>query len=236
MHHHSKAFTLVELLTVVTIVGLLLAMVVPTVGSAFSLAQETNCNSNLSVIGKAIVAYTQQNDDRLPKNGDSDLPTDDSDEGKANRLPGTNSTNRWWCNKIYPLGHREHGLYTCASDTSHANMSSKVWCSYGFNDTLTDPNSEGGDGVVTIMQITDLGATFLVGHCSDFTPEPAILEGMMTPDDWPTGHVKKWDQEARQQLGRCGFLMASGDVKVLTYSQVKLQKDDAEQLKFFHKD
>ncbi len=236
MHHHSKAFTLVELLTVVSIVGLLLAMIVPSVGAVYSMAQEANCNSNLSVIGKAVMAYTQRNDDRLPKNGDKNLPTDDSDEGKANRLPGTNSTNRWWCNKIYPLGQRDPGLYTCSSDNTHANMSSQVWSSYGFNDTLTDSENAGGDGVVTIMQITDFGMTFLVGHCSEYTLEPAILEGMVTPDNWPTGHVKKWDQEARKQLGRCGFLMASCDVKVMTYSQVKKQKDKAGKLKFFHKD
>jgi len=236
MHHHCKAFTLVELLTVVSIVGLLLAMIVPTVGAAYAMAQEANCNSHLSVIGKTILAYTQRYDDRLPLNGNKDLPTDDSDEGKANRLPGTNSTNRWWCNKIYPLGQRDHGLYKCASDNTHSNTSSMVACSYGFNDTLTDPESQGGDGIVTIMQITDFGMTFLVGHCSDYTLEPAILEGMVTPDNWPTGHVKKWDQEARKELGRCGFLMASGDVKVLTYSQVKRQKDSAGRLRFFHKD
>lgn len=234
MHHYSKAFTLAELLTVVTIVALLLAMIVPSVGAAFSMAQESSCNSNLKVIGAAVVAYTQRNDDRLPLNGKKDLPTAGIDE--SNLLPGTNSNPRWWCNKIYPLGLRDHGLYTCASDSTHANTSSKVWSSYGFNDTLTDPNGDGGDGIVTLMQITDFGMTFLVGHCSEFTQEPAILEGMVTPEHWPSGHVLKWDQEARDQLGRCGFLMASGDVKTLTYSQVKLMKNEAGQLKYFHKD
>ena len=234
MHHHSKAFTLAELLTVVGIIALLLAMIVPSVGAAFSMAQESSCNANLSVIGKAILAYTERNNDQLPKNGDKNLPIEEIDE--YNLLPGTNSTRRWWCNKIYPLGLRDHNLYRCASDGTHANASSIVACSYGFNDTLTDPNGDGGDGVETLMQISDFGMTILVGHCGDLPREPAILESMVTPDNWPTGHVKKWDQEARKGLGRCGCLMASGDVKVLTYSQVKRLKNEAGQLKFFHKD
>jgi len=234
MHHHTKAFTLVELLTVVTIIGLLLVMLVPTVQSAFSLAQESNCNANLKVLGSAVMAYTDRNNDQLPLNDKKDLPIGNLETYEL--LPGTNSNPRWWCNKIYPLGLRDHSLYKCSSDTTHAVGGSEVECSYGFNDTLTDPNSADGDGIETLMQITDFGSTILVGHCSEFTLEPAILEGMVTPDGWPGGHVAKWDQEARQKVGRCGCLMASGDVKVLTYSQVKMLKNEAGQLKYFHKD
>ncbi len=234
MHCRSEGFTLVELLIVVTIIAILLTMIAPSVGLAFSMAQETKCNNNLKIIGKAVMAYTQRNNDMLPINGKNDLSTANIDP--SDLMPGTNSNPRWWCNKIYPLGTRDPGMYTCASDNSHSNPSSLIQCSYGFNDTLTDPNSEGGDGVVSIMQIANPAETFLVGHCSSFTEEPAILEGMVEPQHWPSGHVNRWDSEAREEVGRCGFLLGNLDVKTLTYSQVKTLKNSENQLRYFHHD
>ncbi len=49
MNHRAKAFTLVELLVVVTIIAILVTMLFPSVSAAFSLAQEKTCNANLSV-------------------------------------------------------------------------------------------------------------------------------------------------------------------------------------------
>jgi len=246
MNHRARAFTLAELLVVVTIIAVLLSIIFPSVGEIYSLAQEKNCNANLSVISKAILAYCERNKDQLPRNDDStyDPKRDLSNVGldQSDLLPGVNSTRRWWCNKIYPLGTRNRNLYRCASDVLHFDPGSEVMCSYGFNNTLTDPNASGGDGVTTVMQISDLGMTFLVGHCSPDSlgkakPEPAITESIVSdPSKWPAGHAANYDQEAKQRLGRGGFIMASGGIKVCTYAQVKLLKNKANQLKFFHKD
>jgi prepilin-type N-terminal cleavage/methylation domain-containing protein len=242
MNHRARAFTLVELLAVVTIIAILISMIVPTALSGYALAQEKTCNANLSVISKAILAYCGNNKDQLPKNDDTDW----SNAGikPADRLPGSNSTKRWWCNKIYPLGIRTPSLYRCVNDPLHFNPSSVVMSSYGFNTTLTDPVTSGGDGVTTIMQITDLGMTFLAGHCSPdslgkVSPEPEIAEAMaLDRMKWPIGHVRDYDREAKERLGRGGFIMASGGIKVFTYAEVKLLKNPANtaQLKLFHKD
>jgi type II secretory pathway pseudopilin PulG len=230
------------LLVVVTIIAILVSMLFPSVHAAYSLAQEKTCNANLSVISKAILAYCGDNKDQLPKNDDTNWSNAGID--KADLLPGANSNRRWWCNKIYPLGIRTPNLYKCASDTLHFNPSNEVTSSYGFNNTLTDLDTQGGDGVTTVMQISDLGMTFLAGHCSKDSlgkakPEPAITEGIVSdPSKWPIGHVASYDKEATERLGRGGFIMASGDIKTLTYGQVKLLKNKANppQLKFFHKD
>jgi prepilin-type N-terminal cleavage/methylation domain-containing protein len=240
MNHRAQAFTLAELLVVVTIIAILVTMLFPSVHAAYSLAQEKTCNANLSVISKAILAYCGNNKDQLPKNDEKDWSNTGIDP--TDLLPGVNSNRRWWCNKIYPLGTRNPSLYRCASDPLHFNPSSKVMTSYGFNNTLTDPSDQGGDGVTTVMQISDLGMTFLAGHCSSVSLanaglEPAIAEDMVSdPSKWPVGHVTEYDREARERLGQCGFIMASGDIKVYTYGQVKLLKNKAGQLKFFHKD
>jgi prepilin-type N-terminal cleavage/methylation domain-containing protein len=239
MNHRAEAFTLVELLVVVTIIGVLVTMIFPTVSAAFSLTQEKTCNAHLYAISKAIVAYCDRNMDQLPKNDAKDWSNAGIDP--TDLMRGVNSTRRWWCNKVYPLGTRDPALYRCASDTTHFNPSQQVECSYGFNDTLTAPAGQGGDGVTTVMQISDQGMTFLVGHCSKNSLgkaklEPGITENIVSePSNWPVGHVTEYDREAKERLGRCGFIMASGDIKVYTYGQVKLLKNKAGQLKFFRR-
>ncbi len=240
MKHRAEAFTLAELLVVVSIIAILVSMLVPSISAGYSLAQEKTCNANLYTISKSIVAYCGNNKDQLPKNDDTNY----SNAGipKTDLLPGANSNKRWWCNKIYALGIRTPSLYRCASDTLYFNPSNEVACSYGFNDTLTDATADGGDGVVTIMQIGEPGMTFLVGHCSKSSlgkakPEPAILEDMVSDSSkWIVGHAASYDKEAKERLGRGGFIMASGDIKTLTYGQVKLLKNAANKARFFHKD
>lgn len=52
-----KGFTLIELLVVVSIISLLVALMVPTVGKARELGRRNNCRTNLGGIGRAAMAY-----------------------------------------------------------------------------------------------------------------------------------------------------------------------------------
>lgn len=61
-----SAFTLIELLTVVAIVGILAAILIPVVGNVRKSAQNTNCVSNLRQIGHAMALYTNDHNGRLP--------------------------------------------------------------------------------------------------------------------------------------------------------------------------
>ncbi|MBI4624494.1 MAG: prepilin-type N-terminal cleavage/methylation domain-containing protein [Verrucomicrobia bacterium] len=62
----AAAFTLIELLTVIAIIGILAAIVIPTVGTVREKAQRAVDANNLREIVKATQIYAGENGDRLP--------------------------------------------------------------------------------------------------------------------------------------------------------------------------
>jgi prepilin-type N-terminal cleavage/methylation domain-containing protein len=61
-----RAFTLIELLVVIAIIGLLISIVVPSLGAARASAKRAVCASNLRQIGIALRSYISGCNDRLP--------------------------------------------------------------------------------------------------------------------------------------------------------------------------
>ena len=62
----TSAFTLIELLTVIAIIGVLAAIIIPTVGAVREKAQRAVDGNNLREIIKAAQIYAGDNNDRLP--------------------------------------------------------------------------------------------------------------------------------------------------------------------------
>ena len=61
-----RAFTIIELLVVVAIIGLLTAIMLPSLRSVRTQARRTVCGTNLRQIGVAMAGYLGDNDDRFP--------------------------------------------------------------------------------------------------------------------------------------------------------------------------
>jgi prepilin-type N-terminal cleavage/methylation domain-containing protein len=64
--YHPSAFTLIELLVVIAIIGILAALLFPTLGKAKESGKATACINNLRQIGIAIQVYVQENNNHLP--------------------------------------------------------------------------------------------------------------------------------------------------------------------------
>lgn len=65
-HRTSPAFTLVELLTVITILGMLVGMISPSLQRVRAKAETTACQSNLRQIGTAVWLYVPDNGNKFP--------------------------------------------------------------------------------------------------------------------------------------------------------------------------
>ena len=68
------AFTLIELLTVIAIIGILAAIVIPTVGTVREKAQRAVDANSIREILKAAQIYAGENQDRLPDPQPASIP------------------------------------------------------------------------------------------------------------------------------------------------------------------
>ena len=64
-----KGFTLVELLVVIAIIALLMGILMPALSRVRQIAFRLVCGTNLSGIGKAMLIYSNDYDDELPRSG-----------------------------------------------------------------------------------------------------------------------------------------------------------------------
>ena len=62
----TPAFSLVELLVVISIMALLMGLIVPALSRARSIAEQTSCNNRLRQWGLAFQLYAEQNDGFYP--------------------------------------------------------------------------------------------------------------------------------------------------------------------------
>jgi prepilin-type N-terminal cleavage/methylation domain-containing protein/prepilin-type processing-associated H-X9-DG protein len=85
-----RGFTLVELLVVISVIGLLMGILIPVLGKARGVANRTYCMSNLKQIGVGLRSYLDDNRDIYPVC--SALPWDITDSNAPGYAPPITKT------------------------------------------------------------------------------------------------------------------------------------------------
>ncbi|WP_309382199.1 type II secretion system protein [Cerasicoccus frondis] len=121
---HRPAFTLVELLTVLAIVGVLASILIPVVGNIRSKANQVTCTSNLRQLHMTIISMTNDNKGILP--------------AAQNKKPNPKD-NEFWVNAVldyvdYPSTEDFKEQFSCPSWDGNSN-GTHWYLGYAYNTT-----------------------------------------------------------------------------------------------------
>jgi prepilin-type N-terminal cleavage/methylation domain-containing protein/prepilin-type processing-associated H-X9-DG protein len=124
------AFTLVELLTVIAIIALLAAILFPVFVSIREDARKATCLSNMKQIGTALLMYTHDHDEVLPRVYFANSPHSTSDDDPVSPSSIVCDAPKW-LDVIHPY-IKNPNIFNCPSDI-FADMQGKLWDGTPFN-------------------------------------------------------------------------------------------------------
>jgi len=132
-----SAFTLIELLTVIAIIGILAAIIIPTVGSVRDSAKASTCLSNLRQVGLAAIVYANDNKNLLPDAGTGNDPAWARTLSSYMTIPAAQRASIFTCpGALVPIEETTNPY-------SPSNLTGDIVLSYGMHGGLMPRGAKG---------------------------------------------------------------------------------------------
>ena len=201
----SAGFTLIELLVVIAIIAILAAILFPAFAKARESARRVSCTNNMKQIGTAIMQYTQEYDEVMPRVNYTNASVPSAIGGRMT-----------WDMAIQPY-LKSTGIFRCPSDTGSALMDMSSWPGYSADVTRSygmTPNT--GGVALSVMKIPTSTVTIAERDSQFFNfGSPPNNWYYFSDVDWVgKGSCFKDDPtKPYRHLGTSNYLFADGHVK-----------------------
>lgn len=131
-----RAFTLIELLTVIAIIAILAGILIPVVGRVRESARNSQCASNLRQIGMGMSLFSTDNDGMLP-------PAVGIPSGEAVEVQWTKWLDDYLPQQSTSATAREHPIFLCPSTDYEGLEHSDIARSYTATASIYGPSASG---------------------------------------------------------------------------------------------
>lgn len=205
-----RAFSLVEIIVVITVLGILAAILIPVVARARSSAQATHCVSNLQQLGRAFALHAQEHGGVLP------APVDPAAGGTPWYAAIHAYAGVAWNGDVTRIG----SVFLCpAWEAEAANVPASTNIGYsmsamlGSAPSLTRP--------VAISSIQHPSRAVLVLEMSG-TDSIVFPRGATEPQDFGAGYIEAFGaQGCDRHDGSANYLFVDGHVGRLTPTEAR---------------
>jgi len=149
----KKGFTLVELLVVIAIIALLMGILMPALARVRQIAFRMVCGTNLSGIGKAMLIYSNDYDDELPRAGGRNSTW-------SQRIPAWQATNRFQAYGVSANGDGGVGSISACFYllVKYSEVTPKSFICKGDSGTSEFKPADEGAGNRDLIELWDFGA------------------------------------------------------------------------------
>jgi prepilin-type processing-associated H-X9-DG protein/prepilin-type N-terminal cleavage/methylation domain-containing protein len=214
-----SAFTLVELLIVIAIIGALIALLLPAVQAARAAARRSQCANNMRQVGLAIHQYALVHNGRFPS------------------MAHNHDVEEAWVYTLAPYMESVDEVRLCPDDIKRLEQETLRITSYAMNGYLrkADVNPFGDPEPGFVADLYDLPQTHLTIVMFEAGPGVELTKDHVEPQDWFSAYNLKRNKPPKRAVweavigevaverhagGVANYLYADGHVAPIVADQI----------------